>query len=204
MFISNNFKLIFFEVPRTSSNSITQALTALDPTSPTVIRRAETKSLVDYHLFHIPDSKSESYNLIAAHRNPYERLWSHWKFRNQYGNPTIFKSISWETYVKWACDPKLVPEIQGAMFDIPITEMFDCDRVNFWINFESLNESWSDLSEFLQVDLPPLQHKQRSLNLGGFRDAYDESLAQLVAERFTADFERFGYSKQSWKQTLAG
>ena len=204
MFTSHNFNLVFFEVQRTGSNSVTQALTKLDPTSPTVINRAKTKSLIDYHTFHIPDSKGESYRVIAAHRNPYERLWSHWKFRNQYGNPVIFQSISWETYVKWACDPEVVPEIQGAHLDVPITELFDCDRVDFWINYESLNDSWADLSEFLHIDLPPLQHKQKSRNLGDFKDAYDDNLSRVVAERFAADFERFGYCKQSWKPTPAG
>ncbi len=204
MFISDNYNFVFFEVPRTGSNSITQALIQLDPCSPTAVKRSETKSLANYHVFDIPDTlDNKQYKVIAAHRNPYERLWSHWKFRNRAGNPQIFKSISWETYVKWVCDPRSVPEIQGAILDVPITEMFDCDRVDFWIQFESLATHWSDLSGFLEVDLPALQHKQKSSDMGSFKHAYNKELAKVVADRFSSDFERFGYSKQSWKPTAA-
>ena len=36
MFISHKFQLIYFEVPRTGSNSVTRALNELDPESPTL------------------------------------------------------------------------------------------------------------------------------------------------------------------------
>jgi hypothetical protein len=57
--------------------------------------------------------------------------------------------------------------------------MFDCDRVGFWVPFESLLASWAELAGFLELDLLSLEHKQNS-----------------------PDFEKFGYTKQSWKQQV--
>lgn len=129
MFISDHYKLVFLEIPRTGSRSITKALTRLDPDSHTVRIRNKAGMLVDYHSCHIPDRVDDSYVIIAAHRNPYERLWSHWKFRHQWGDPVIFKSTSWQRYVSWACNPNSVPEIQNALLETPITEMLDCAPV---------------------------------------------------------------------------
>jgi len=199
MFISDKYKLVFFEVPRTGSNSVTAALGELDPDSPTMIARSQTSVTMDYHRFEIPDY-AKDYALIAAHRNPYERIWSHWKFRHRYGNPEVFRTTPWHRYVKWVCEPGSVPEIQNAMLDVPIIEMFDSGQVAHWLSFESLTESWQELAEGLDLDLPSLQVKQASSFMGDYRDAYDGELAAMIAKRFAQDFELFGYDVDSWKK----
>ncbi len=202
MFISDALKLVFFEVPRTGSNSVTAALNELDPEAPTAKTRSQRGVTFDYHVFMLPtDLPQAGYRLLAAHRNPYERLWSHWKFRNKYGNPPVFRTTSWERYVQWACDPSSAKEIRGAMLDVPICEMFDCDRVDNWLQFEDLEQSWLKLSKDMGIALPPLPLKHSSPIKGDFRDAYNHELASLVFTRFAADFERFGYDPDSWKRS---
>ena len=103
----------------------------------------------------------------------------------------MFRTTSWERYVQWACDPSSAKEIRGAMLDVPICEMFDCDRVDNWLQFEDLEQSWLKLSKDMGIALPPLPLKHSSPIKGDFRDAYNHELASLVFTRFAADFERF-------------
>ena len=199
MFISEKYKFIFIEIPRTASRSITEALTQLDPESPTVKRRQKKGAMDGYHSFALPDELEKFPIIFATHRNPYSRLRSFWKHRHKWGNPEMFKSVSWSRYVEWACNPTAVPEITGAMPDVPISEMFDCDRVNYWLRFESLRTSWLQFSTDCDLPLPALGWLNASVRLGNFQKAYNAELASMVAERFAADFRRFDYDVGSWQ-----
>lgn len=199
MFVSDKFNLVFYEVPRTGSNSVTKALEQLDPEAPTVVKRASTNPLLDYHYFAVPEKEGKPYLIFACHRNPYHRLWSFWKHRHYRGDPAVFRATSWPRYVKWVCDPSSVPEIKGVMLDIPISEMFDCDQVTFWLRFDSLVDSWHEFGQFSQIDLPAIGAENASPYMGEFRQSYNQKTAAMVAERFAQDFARFGYDVDSWK-----
>lgn len=199
MFISEKYKLVFLEVPRTGSRSITDALTRMDPGSPTVQIRRRQLALVDYHNMQIPDHVDDNYVVVAAHRNPYERLWSHWKFRHQWGDPEIFKAVSWQSYVMWACIPGALPEITRALPEMPITQMLDCDRVTHWLHYDHLGTSWQKLAENTGLPLPELSWINRSRDRGGHREAYNAELAAMVAKRFADDFIMFNYDTESWR-----
>jgi hypothetical protein len=205
MFVSEKYNFVFFEVPRTGSTSITLALNKFDSESPTFIERTKTKSLVDYHQFDLPEHNSYSefidvpYRVFATHRNPYQRVWSFWKHRHYHGNPDVFRQISFQRYLKWVCQPAAVREIKGALIDIPITEMFDCDRVDYWLDFKNLEQSWAGLSRKYQLDLPEIERQNSSVFMGEFSEAFDERTAAWVAKRFEKDFEYFGYDIDSWK-----
>jgi len=199
MFISHTYKLLFLEVPRTGSRSISQALTELDPESPTVAARRTVGSGADYHGFKSELLANPAYRVIATHRNPYERLWSFWKHRRNTGNPPIFHSLTWTAYVDWVCDPSTMPELAKAQRDIPIAEMFDLDRVDFWLDFSRLRESWEDLARGLELSLPHLKILNSSPDHGYLSNAYSPSIARRVSERFAKDFDYFNYSRDSWK-----
>ncbi len=85
------------------------------------------------------------------------------------------------------------------MLDLPISEMFDCDRVTYWLKHESLRTSWIKLSTDYDLPLPALVWLNASVRVGHFHKAYDAALASMVAERFAADFERFNYDTGSWE-----
>jgi hypothetical protein len=199
MFTSHKYKLVFFEVPRTGSNSVTAKLKELDPESPTVITREERGGGVDYHSDTGDAAKFPDYCLVAAHRNPYARLWSFWKRRKHGGNPDIFRSISWTRYVDWVCDPASAPEIGGALMDIPITEMIDVDTVDVWLDFHRLEQSWSALCDHLSIPSRPLAQLNQSIDHGDMANAYSPEMATRVAERFSQDFDYFNYDTDSWK-----
>ncbi|MEM7360459.1 MAG: sulfotransferase family 2 domain-containing protein [Pseudomonadota bacterium] len=196
MFVSDTYRLIYFEIPRTGSRSISKALAVLDPSSTTAIQRQQDKA-ADYHRFSVPE-QAINYPIIATHRNPYDRLWSFWKYRNQYGNPDIFKQTSWPDYLAWAVDPASQPDLGEAMTDIPISEMVNTDLVTHWLRFTNLADDWMALCE--ESNLPPheLPHVNHSRAAGSFQSAYNQRCASAVYQRFKADFERFGYREDSW------
>lgn len=199
MFISHHYRLVFLEVPRTASRSVSDALARLDPEAPTARARRRNGAAVDYHKVQVDAVYLDNYCVVASHRNPYHRLWSHWKHRHKNGNPEIFKAIAWPRYVEWACCPSAVPEIRGANHEMPITEMFDCRSVDFWLSYEELSRSWRELATQYGLPLPELSSTNQSEATPSFNDAYDDELAELVGARFAADFELFGYSRESWK-----
>lgn len=202
MFVSHKYKLVFLEIPRTGSRSVTRALTELDPASPTVIKRETDGSLMDYHLLDCPELALSDYLVVAAHRNPFDRLWSHWKYRHRFGNPEIFKSVAWSRYIDWACDPQSVPEISGAMPEKPISELVDIERVDFWLYFEELEESWHEFTKYSSLPLPKLIQINASPQNASFQSVYTEPMAEKIVDRFSKDFVCFGYDVNSWQQGI--
>ncbi|MGA8259934.1 MAG: sulfotransferase family 2 domain-containing protein [Arenicellales bacterium] len=198
MFISHNYQLLFFEVPRTASRAITEALVRLDPQAPTALIRAVKRNLFAYHLYDAGAvERYPSYRLIAGHRNPFDRIRSHYAYRRVRGNPPILKTLDWPAYVSWASDPDSRPDIRGAMRDAPITELLPCDRVQHWLRFESLTDDWDMLGQTLGTKLPPLTRRNAST---ANAYAYDENLAARIVARFRSDFEYFGYDFDSWRE----
>ncbi len=200
MFISHTHKLLFFEVPRTGSRSITQALTRLDPRSPTAVVRAVKRNLYNYHVYEqsVVD-KHPDYSLIAVHRNPYDRIRSHYKYRKQYGNPEGFKKLTFKQYLEWVCLGELPFEIGPAMIDKPICELLPFSQVNHWLAFETLNADWKTLSDTLDIKLPQLQCINSSHEEYSRGSVYDDDLANLVLKRFDSDFDQFDYNRDSWR-----
>ncbi len=199
MFLSTTYRLLFLEVPRTASNSVTDALVKLDPFSPTQRERLRKGPMYDYHAFRIPAEVDDTYTVVATSRNPYTRIWSHWKYRHVNGNPAVFTGMDCPTYLSWACGLDVDVEIAGAMRELPIAEMTGTDRVDHWLRYESLEESWAELAERTRIRLPRLRHLNRSTGVGDWSRAYDEERATMLADRYAKDFERFGYDPESWR-----
>lgn len=199
MFLSHKYEFIFFEVPRTGSHSATRILNQLDPDSPTALARETHGNGWAFHYLTDAAKDYPGYRMLAAHRNPYDRVWSFWKQRKRGGNPEVFRSISWPRYIDWVCDPASVPEITGAMLDIPIAEMLNLDSVDVWLDFHHLQESWASACTALQLPLIPLDKVNTSPDHGEMHMAYNTSIAERIAERFAADFAYFRYSIDSWK-----
>ncbi|EED34179.1 hypothetical protein NOR51B_116 [Luminiphilus syltensis NOR5-1B] len=77
--------------------------------------------------------------------------------------------------------------------------MLDVSRVSHWLDFHRLGDSWQTLIE--QMGLPPavLPASNGSPDHGTLHQAFNETLAQRVAERFSQDFDYFGYDRNSWQ-----
>ncbi len=202
MFISHTHKLVFLEVPRTASRAITSALAALDPYSPSLISQQLTGTSTEARAYHCEELNDPEYRVIAVRRNPYERIWSHWKYRVRWGEPQALKMVSWPTYVDWLCDPSLIPDVEELHVDIPVTEMFDPARVDFWLEFAQLEQDWHKLAIELDVQLPGLEKLNASPDHGHLSNGYTPTMANKIYRRFQKDFDYFKYPENAW-HTLA-
>jgi hypothetical protein len=196
MFVSHRYKLFFFEVPRTASRSVTKALSLLDPMSPTALSRSIKSQTTDYHRFDGSVVRAyPDYALIAVHRNPYERVLSHYKLRKIIGNPNILKTLDFEEYIDASLGEKKLNI--DWMKDKPITEMLTKERVTHWLAFDSLLSDWASLASALDVALPELPHINASKhNSHAF---YTAKTAQIVSETMHEDFIYFNYDLESWQ-----
>ena len=191
MFISHKFKFVFLEVPRTGSTSISRLMAKLDPESPTALARKQNPG-ANYHHFVIPEGIPSNYAIVAAHRNPYHRVRSFWKHRTTHGNPEMFKGMSWKRYMKWVMCPQCQP-VPGAMKDIPITEMFDPERVTHWLAFDHIDKDWQALSYILEIPDTPLDRLNASSKKPDAEDHWTVSMRMSFHYKFIEDFKRFGY-----------
>lgn len=200
MFISHTKKILFFEVPRTASRSITKALTSIDPRSPTALVRAIKRNLQGYHVYS-PELKQAhaDYTLFAAHRNPYARVRSHYLYRRQRGNPDVFKSYTFSEYIDWICSDVPQQKVPNALVDMPIVEMLPYSDVNFWLSYEHLERDWIALGAKLGGVWPKLPSINSSDSKGALA-MYNDRLAEQIAHRFEQDFDIFGYEIDSWKE----
>jgi glycosyltransferase involved in cell wall biosynthesis len=199
MFLSTTYKLLFLEVPRTGSHSVTEALVKLDPFAPTQMDRVAKGPMHQYHMFQIPEAVDDSYTIVATHRNPYSRIWSHWKYRHERGNPKIFTRIDWPSYARWACSLPISEKITGAINETPITRMPNTDKVDFWLRYENLAESWQALGDQMGICLPRLRHINQSTRSNSWSTDFNEQTAKMLADYYTEDFAAFDYAKDSWK-----
>jgi hypothetical protein len=135
------------------------------------------------------------YALLAVHRNPYDRVLSHFKFRKSTGNPEILRSYEFAQYVGLSCERDSL--VTHWNKDVAITDMLPISRVTHWLRFEHLLEDWRDLAQSLNTELPKLEHlnasKPRSNAL------YTSELAAIVSDRMREDFEFFAYDIDSWR-----
>ena len=187
-------------MPRTGSRSISQALACLDPRSPTAVIRAVKRNLHHYHVFEsgLLDQHPD-YLLVAVHRNPYERIRSHFKYRKKYGNPQILKSFSFAEYIEWVCSDAPRDDIGPVLKDQPITEMLPIEKVTHWLRFAQLSEDWAKLKESVLPSLPELPSINQSGSMFDSDSVYNEALANQIAVRFEQDFQQFNYAVDSWR-----
>jgi hypothetical protein len=65
--------------------------------------------------------------------------------------------------------------------------------VDFIGRFERLGEDFATICERIGITPPQLEHRRRAGDRDDYRSYYDDETTALVAERFRADIEMFGY-----------
>ena len=197
MNVSHRWKLLFFEVPRTGSRSITAALNTLDPEGP-INQLRNDDGAAEYHVYRADWVEAHpDYLLFATHCNPYARLYSHYCIRKQWYARDALKALNFDDYVAWTTAPERSPLTQEFNVDRPITELLPHRAVHVWLRFAHLDEDWQQLRALTNAPLPHLQSSNESQKTSSA--PYSETTASAVYERFAQDFEVFGYDKDSWQ-----
>lgn len=154
----------------------------INKTGGTSIRHALNLGLTPYHLTarEIRERYPESCDKFsfALVRNPWDRLVSFGhslRIPVDWNEPNKFDRLDLRPQVDFIMDEAGQP------------------MVDFIGRYENLAEDFATICDRIGIPTPPLPHLNASRHRH-YRDYYDESAKQFVAEKYAEDIERFGYS----------
>jgi chondroitin 4-sulfotransferase 11 len=180
--ISEQYRCIFVEVPKTGSTSIREIL-GYSPKPHLNIW--QLRELVD-------PSRFASYFKFAFVRNPWDRLVSLYERKE---GMQLRDAMSFEEFVDWA-------KLSSSTCVHPVPHRFQLDwlidphgnvLVDFIGRFERLEEDWAKISEKLGIK-QVLPHAKQNPRAKHYTEYYTPRTREIVAKRFHVDLEYFGYS----------
>lgn len=142
----------------------------------------------------IPSIKSSKIKLFSVVRNPYDRIYSLWKYCKKegvIGSVNIFKvSDSFNQFVYELCNDMYLGYYisQSQLFYLKGMEKYDIKIFKF--------EEMEKLKKFLinNCNLTWSDEKINSTSGLYYKEAYTPELIKMVKEKFIQEFEVFGYS----------
>lgn len=131
-------------------------------------------------------------------RNPWDRMWSMYRWfiprMHKFDCFAEFEEwLSWET-LPWADRTRSQLKHRPWLPDFhKLPQTWWLDGVDYVGRYERLEEDLVSIAGKLKVPLKPLQWENRSVERGGYREAYSEGMKEIVAERFATDVAKWGY-----------
>ncbi len=205
MLISDQHRFIFIHIPKTAGSSIRANLTDYALTQPesgfySILRRFNLprdyrkfrfrlhSSLQDIQL-KMPDDLFANYKKIAFVRNPWDRMVSSYAYK-VHGTEVKQRSRtdSFETFINSEFERNKSRQID---YLVNTQGEIGCDFIG---RFESIDEDYQKLSDYLQIKLPELSVLNKSKRKSNYQDFYNDKTKQLVADYFQKDIELLGYS----------
>lgn len=184
MLINHEYRFVYLAIPRTGSTSITR----------TLYNHFENSIKMGHHRMDVPDTCIEYY-IFTTVRNPYFRALSHYRHRYRYYKNTI-ANWSFSKYIKNITKEDM-PKY-GINNDPPCATYPKKFYKTEFIKLEEIKQQWKSLSIWKNKNFIELPHLNRSINTEGI---YTQYLADCVYEYYMKDFNKFGYSRSSWKTT---
>ena len=210
MILSTRHKFIFWHVPKAAGTSIRAVLephsTNLDHVfgGPLWTRSYLTK---DWIHINQDDFKREMSGLQVKHyretafvRHPYSVMVSKYNYNTQeteihtrYGiMRNTPKALTIDQYIT-----KITTSTDGAWTTFPQTHWTKNPLTSAGVKVfrvEDFPSAWMDFQQYINLELPPLPHENRSQNLFTVRDLTQEQKDHIY-ENFKCDFDAFGYER---------
>ena len=214
MIISRGRRYIFVHIPKTGGTALSLALEAramkddilIGDTPKAVRRRGRLKGLsakgrlwkhsrLADVLGLISEAEMHDFFVFTLVRNPWDRIVSyyHWLRDQDFDHPMVglaretdFSAFLNDEATRWS----LRAESYGSYVRAPSGE----ERCDAFIRLEHLDEDLVPLEAHLGFTLRPLSHLNVSERPENHRDAYSAADRALVADLFSEDVSRFGYS----------
>ena len=206
--ISHSNRFIFIHVPKTGGTSISAVL---KPFGIVLSGDQNVKSIYYKHakasyLQPLLGDEYSEYFKFAVVRNPFDWLISNYEFnrglhrpflkgtciKNSNKIPNWATNIGFENWLYWWVENFSPSQNQ---FIADHTGIIIIDKV---LRFESLEVDFSQVCEKIGVDFPKsgLPHLRVSYRPQSIFNYYNNSTSAYVIEKFSADFDMFGYSKK--------
>lgn len=187
--IHHNLKTIFLHVPRAAGTSISNIL------------RSHPDDIQCRGYSHMTVDKAKrnfnrvwnSYYKFSVVRNPYDKVFSSWKFRNrikEYEKEMIFDDFN--EFVKFL-DGYIHPKKQNILGS-QFLWYGDPIELDYILPFEKLGECWYKVAEQIGID-DKLVHVNQSRRVDDkdYRKYYNEESKKIVEKYYRKDLEYFGY-----------
>ncbi|HEY2891185.1 MAG TPA: sulfotransferase family 2 domain-containing protein [Dongiaceae bacterium] len=181
--VSDKFKCIFIEVPKTASTSIREIIG--EPRKPH-LNICQIAAEID------PD-RFQSYFKFGFVRNPWDRAVSLYQRKEglQLRDKMSFEAfIEWMRFASSTCIHPVPHRYQLDWFVSPHGDVL----ADFIGKFENLESDWANIARRLGITTPLTRQRVNPDRRRDYAAYYTEKTRRIVAERFAVDIEYFGYS----------
>ncbi|MGX2041936.1 sulfotransferase family 2 domain-containing protein [Methylocaldum sp. MU1018] len=146
----------------------------------------------------LPREVFEGLFKFAFVRNPWDlQVSSYHHIRRE--RPQLITHIdSFEAFLRWKLDPARPPQYHADMStelqSDYVIDLHGNTVVDFLGRYEFLIEDFDTACKRIGIKTPKLPHSRKAADRRkDYREYYDDVTAQLVADHYRADIERFGY-----------
>jgi hypothetical protein len=188
--VSDQYKAIFVEVPKTGSTSIRQILG--NPEKPHLDIKEIFSKMIKYDGEEMALNKFSSYFKFGFVRNPWDRVVSLYERKEgiQMKDKMVFSE-----FVHWienSSDTCIHPSVHKNQLDW-FTDSKGSVIVDFIGKFENLESDWKYVAQKIGAPVH-LEHMNKNPNKNKpYQEYYTDDLRDLVFKKFLSDIEYFGY-----------
>lgn len=206
MIISDQYKFIFVHIPKTAGSSLRSVLSLYANATPSSTLSRLLKhinlpknyqqfrfnlhsTLLDVQL-KMPAQTFEQYQKIAFVRNPWDRMVSSYAFKvNGTDEKKRNCNDSFEIFIN--TETRNNKKRQQVDYLRDINGKLNCEFIG---RYESLEQDYRTLEDFLGIKLPSLPVLNKSKGRGNYRSFYNEETKALIAQYYQEDINEFGYT----------
>ncbi|AZT84506.1 hypothetical protein EHN06_13685 [Marinobacter sp. NP-4(2019)] len=201
--ISHQHKCIFIHIPRTGGTSVEQLIFGGNWWA----YEKETKHLLASQAKKLYADYWDDYFKFAFVRNPFDRVVSLLNFSSMYYGTSISDRLTQE-HIEWykkkygypkvveydyrfykrsevICENHAAGQVYGNIID---------EELDFIGKFESLEDDFRKVCDFLKINYKTLPHKAQSKHREHYRSYFDEGLVDTVEKLYANDLKKFNYS----------
>ena len=190
-------KFIFLHIPKTAGSSIQKWLHL--SRFPTVEYPDNWDGNV---LWNLHETANDYYQKLGQSysdyfkftfvRNPWDRLYSIYRFLQTFPNPSTPVPKSFEDFVLAYDAHDLSPGHIGRQTDF-ILDANGNSMVDFVGRFENLYNDLQVVSKKISIDLPPTMYRENTTEHKNYQEYYTTKAKDAVALKFKSDIEYFEY-----------
>lgn len=136
----------------------------------------------------------EEFFVFTLVRNPWDRLVSyyHWLRLQSFDHPAVLVAQA-KTFGQFLRDAGIAASLKNHPYGRYVRDMGGVERCNLFIRLEHLSHDIAGLEAHLGFSLGVIPHENRSGRAADYREYYEGSDADIVAEICAEDIARFDY-----------
>lgn len=214
MLLSVKYNFLFVHIAKTGGTSIRAALSSLrwrDPLFPAQFIASRLSHMTGHRIASklprhakiiaakemLPRELFDGLFKFAFVRNPWDMQVSSWHHLRR-ERPHLVQHIEdFPSFIRWKLDPDRPYQFHvDTSIELQVDYLKDLNGsilVNFIGKYEKLQEDFEEACRCIGVNPPALPHKRKAKDRKEYRDYYDDTTAEMVADFFKTDIEVFKY-----------